>query len=318
MRVRRVSLFVGLVLAVVTGTASGSFATFPGANGEIAIQRSGSRGSPIRSIHPDGSRGRLLAPDRENALTLDWSPDGTTIALAIQFRRPRIVIADVESGERDLLIRIEDTPVGDYPHSVAFSPTGQHLVFCVSYAFGERYKLYTIGLDGSGLTDISGDHSDCGADWSTADRIVAVTHEPVEGAPRRIVTMDVDGTERQMVVAVAGRLSAMSINPSWFPDGSRFVFSNETAGDRTDLYSVEGDGDALTQLTDSPRRSEGSPVSSPDGTTIVFARTRGKDVFDFTRSVDVFALDADGTHLQRLTDTKVAREWPLSWQAAPT
>jgi Tol biopolymer transport system component len=317
MRGFRPSLFVGLAVLLVSGIAPHALATFPGENGEIAIGHwRSSDGSSIRTIQPDGSRGRLLSPAGEFALAMDWSPDGATIALAILRGRPRIVIADVASGERDLVIRIEDTPVGDSPHSVTFSPGGERLVFCVSYAFGERYKLYTVGVDGSGLTDISADHSDCGADWSTDDRIVAVAHEPVEGAARRIVTMDPDGTDRVKVIPVRA-VEGTAINPSWSPDGSRLVYAAEIDGGRADVFSIEGDGNAEMQLTDSPRRSEGAPVYSPDATTIVFARTRGRYVFSSTRPLDLFSLWADGTHLRRLTSTELAREWPLSWQPTP-
>jgi Tol biopolymer transport system component len=317
MRTQRVVLLLGLVALAVPLTASPSLATFPGDDGMIAVDwYRPSTGWSIRAVSPDGTRGQVLSPEGGGAFSLDWSPDGTTMALALAGGSPRVVVADVGTGERTLVIRVDDTPIGDYPHSVAFSPAGDRLVFCVSYAYGERYKLYTVGLDGSDLTDISADHSDCGADWSTSGRIVTVTHEPVEGAPRRIVTMDADGTDRLKVVSTRG-LSASTINPSWSPDGSRFVYAEPTAGGRSDLYSVEGDGDALMRLTESPGRSEGSPVWSPDGTTIVFARTKDEYLFSYTRPVDLFTIGADGTHLQRLTDTARVLEQPIAWQVAP-
>ena len=247
---------------------------------------------------------------------MDWSPDGTMIALAIMGGSPRVAFVELETGERTPLIHMDELPIGDYPHSVAFSPAGDRLVFCVSYAFGERYKLYTIGLDGSDLTDISAENSDCGADWGTGGRLVTVTHEPVEGAPRRIVTMDPDGTDRQKVVTTRGSY-AWTINPSWSPDGSRFVYAEPTGGSRYDLYSIEGDGEALMQLPESPGRSEGAPVWSPDGTTIVFARTKDAYFYSYTRPVDLFTIGADGTHLQRLTDTPKVLEQPIAWQVAP-
>jgi Tol biopolymer transport system component len=315
--IRKVVLTLVLTAFAVTIAPSSARATFPGENGEIAVEWfQPSAGFSIRTVMPDGSRGRVLSPEGKPTRSMDWSPDGTTIALSILGRRPRIVTVDLETNERSPVIEIDDTPIGDSPHSVAFSPTGDSLVFCVSYAFGERYKLYTIGLDGSNLTDISGKHSDCGADWSTGGRIVTVTHEPVEGAPRRIVTMDPDGTDRLKVVPTRG-LYAHTINPSWSPDGSTFVFAEPTGGSRSDLYTVEADGANLTRLTESTGRSEGAPVWSPDGATIVFLRTKDQYLFSYTRPVDLFTLDADGTHLRRLTRTGKVLETPIAWQPVP-
>jgi TolB protein len=70
-----------------------------------------------------------------------------------------------------------------------------------------------------------------------------------------------------------------------------------------DLYSMDADGSHQRRLTHGPRPSASSPEGlfyavdpafSPDGRTIAFASSRDG-------SLDLFAIDADGSHLRRLT-----------------
>jgi dipeptidyl aminopeptidase/acylaminoacyl peptidase len=62
-----------------------------------------------------------------------------------------------------------------------------------------------------------------------------------------------------------------------------------------DLYTIQGDGQQRTRLTDT-REFEQHPAWSPDGERIAY--TRG----DVMSNIDIWLMDADGTHHQRLTE----------------
>ncbi len=293
----------------VTTTAS---ATYPGANGQLAYARYGGNDVPstLRTIRPDGSPGRTLARPLLGLPDAEWSPDGTHVAMVVGKEPNRIVILDVHTDERSVVIRSEDVSDSRFIDSLGMSPDGQTLVFCSVRHDGT--SLYTIGVDGSALTKISGSRQECQPDWGVTDRIAAEAF----GSGSKIVTMEPDGTDR--TILIAGRdadRAAIFSSPSWSPDGERLVVGSTSAQEGIpDLWIVDADGSNLTALTDTPRRTEYAPIFSPDGGRIAYL-----DVFPVIPGTygmsDIFTMAVDGSDKQRLTDTPNRREFPRSWRA---
>ena len=310
---RRACLVMSIAFEVLS-VADHALATFPGDNGEIAYVRFLPRATSfsIRTVFPDGSPGRRLAP-RNTSIDGEWSPDGTALALHVIRGEERIVLQDAATAERTLIVRVNDVPGAEQFESIAFGPTGDALLFCVRTG-RSRTALYTVDADGSNLTAVS-DRSDCYADWSSTNRIVATSR--ATGIVSRIVTMDPDGTDRLLVVSVPlGSLGeGLSVAPSWAPDGSVFVYAARTDPRSTsqDLYVVSGDGSGRTLLTGTGDTTESGPVFSPDGAKIVFVRSRGS-AFDGSRS-DLFIMRTDGSGVRRLTDTPKRNEFTRSWRS---
>jgi TolB protein len=85
-----------------------------------------------------------------------------------------------------------------------------------------------------------------------------------------------------------------------------FEYESPVPGEQltqTDLYSVQPDGSALTQLTATPHRMEFAPAWSPDGTRIVFSRT----LAPFGHG-SIWVIRADGSSPVRLTSGIDARD----------
>jgi Tol biopolymer transport system component len=299
------------IVVVVIATASPVSATYQGANGEIAYARYGGKQVPstLRTIEPNGDPGRTLARPRIGLPDAEWSADGTQVAMVLGKEPNRIVMLDVATEERSLVIKSDDVPDTRFVESLGISPDGDAIVFC-AVRRGSGTTLFTIGADGSALTDISGDHDDCQPDWGPTDRSAAEE----TGWLGRIVTMNPDGSDR--VVVIRGRDADRAVffsGPSWSPDGTRIVVGSTSLHERRpDLWIVDADGSDITPLTDTPRLTEFAPIFSPDGARIAFLFDDSQEGYGFS---DIFTMAADGSDVQRLTHTPKRREFPRSWQA---
>ncbi|MDE0502582.1 MAG: hypothetical protein OXI86_00775, partial [Candidatus Poribacteria bacterium] len=105
--------------------------------------------------------------------------------------------------------------------------------------------------------------------------------------------------------------------PTWSPDGRQIAFESlqVAAGvlNHCDIFVMDADGANRTNVTQNPRAYNRTPDWSPDGSKIAFAAVRNVNRVDLWNSdVDIFVMDADGTHPVRLTED--ARfNWFPSW-----
>jgi WD40 repeat protein len=87
--------------------------------------------------------------------------------------------------------------------------------------------------------------------------------------------------------------------PAWSPDAQRIAFATFRDG-RQAIYLMNADGSAQTRLSpdDYGSTDDMQPSWSPGGASIAFASTR-----PFNDTWAIWAIDADGTNLRRLTTT---------------
>ena len=169
-------------------------------------------------------------------------------------------------------------------------------------------QLYTIAPDGSGKTQIT--HLAKGqevahADWSLDG--MKLTYEEFVGEEHvGIFIAAADGTGAHDLTS-----KGFQGQPSFSPDGRSIVFEREAGGNG--LAIMDADGSHVRRLTRNPFGTgdecgcDTDPNFSPDGTTITFLRIKRDDVLSA-----LFAMDADGTHLRRLTPYK----WDLATKHA--
>ena len=95
---------------------------------------------------------------------------------------------------------------------------------------------------------------------------------------------------------------ALFARGAWSPDARRIAFTAvfDTRGFSNDIYVVNADGSGARRLTHA--RDARHPVWTPDGRTIVFARTRALSGCGVPSSL--WSVDAAGSNLRRLTDEK--------------
>lgn len=251
-------------------------------------------GSQIWSVNPDGSDPQQLTsvPSPAEAGGPDVSPDGTRV----------LYVSNVTGSFQVWLMRAD----GEHQHRLItdprhdafvprWAPDGQHLVFtrCTTPFGFLECTTAAVGVDGSGLHDLTGGHwidfaasvaPDGGTVAFSSDRnglAQAIFRVPTTGGPARRVT--------------AARIEAFW--PDYRPDGQRIVFGDNFDRPNTNLWTMRPDGSDLTEI--SHRRGDQNLAFAryaPDGTHLV------ADLFDGTAEWLV-TLNSDGTGLTKIVET---------------
>jgi TolB protein len=170
-------------------------------------------------IGADGSGMRALTHNTESWGQVDrfpaWSPDGTKLAFYTYRDDFRSVELDVMSADGRRTRRL--TSIADGSHVPAWSPDGRTLAFTGSRA--GRYDLYTIGVDGSRLRQLTDNPAvhrfpsntarDHFPSWSPDGRELAFARK--QNGRWEIDTIASDGSHLERLVAA----SAPARAPSW-------------------------------------------------------------------------------------------------------
>ena len=117
-----------------------------------------------------------------------------------------------------------------------------------------------------------------------------------------IYVMDLDGSNPQRLTDGNGSAEG----PAWSPDRKKIAFSS-VREEHQEIYIMDPDGSNPQQLTRTGDKDSANPNWSPDGKRIAFESNRDRNFpnRDGDREVyDIYAMDADGSNVQRLTHTE--------------
>jgi Tol biopolymer transport system component len=197
---------------------------------------------------------RVLSP------SLAWSPDGTTLAIAVKHgESDAVALVDVETG-RVRHIRVEGA---EQVFSVAWHPEGKKLA--VSASTGPQSDIYAVDTAGERTVNLTNDlFSDHDPAWSPDGKFIVFQSDRGErtllglDAERGVRMLDHDYSQRSLYRLVPGRGYVERLTnsgrwadsrPQFGQDEERFVFLSDRNG-ITNVYEKDLTTGLETPVTD--------------------------------------------------------------------
>lgn len=201
----------------------------------------------------------------------------------------KIAFASYRGGAKDIYVvdgdvrkqsRLTIHPKDDY--NPAWSPDGKRIAF-VSNRNKGKPQIWVVGLDAKDPVRITDGNHDNYPDWSPDGKRIVYQSQRNLNQPSELYLIDLDGNNHSLLVG------ADSIHPCWSPGGTRVIFSHSRDLATNQIYSIDSDGNNLTQLTfdDEFKRY---PSFSSDGKQIAY-----------TGKQHIWVMDSDGMNQKKLT-----------------
>jgi Tol biopolymer transport system component len=183
----------------------------------------------IFKMNPDGSGIVKLTHSKAFSGAPGWSPDGTQIAFDSDLgqypQKQGIYVMDADGSN---VRRVTTLPEkAEFDTAPRFSPDGRRLVFTRYITDPGRAALFTVGVDGGGLKQLTPWGNGAGdADWSPDGKKLIFEAYPEYGSRGEVFTIDADG--QQLINLTDNHSSGGgSSDPVWSPDGTQILFLSE-------------------------------------------------------------------------------------------
>jgi TolB protein len=292
---------INAVIHAVQPTASTS-GSLPSAQhtGKLAFASTRDGNWEIYVMEADGAHPRNFTQHPANDRYPAWSPDGRSIAFASNRGGDFDLYVMTADGKK--VSRLTNGLVGNHIKPT-WSPDGTRL------AFDSSGKIALIDVNGSNYRLLTSPGR-CSHDfpaWSPNGSTIAfMVVCNARGNDGEIYIMNVDGSNLRNLT----NHPADDGLPAWSPDGQQIVFASNRHGnvaEHVELYVMRADGSAVRRLA--KNQIGGHPSWSKDGRSIAF-------VSPVERSVQIFVMEVDGTHIRQLTHTKMTN-WVPDWSPLP-
>lgn len=238
----------------------------------------------------DGKSNRPLLSSKKNYYSIRWSPDGSRLAyLSNEEGKPQLYVRWMDTGQTALV-----TNVTSSPSNITWSPDGKHIAFTMSVDAKEK------------PLDVKMPKKPDGAKWSPSFQYITKARYQADGrgilepAYTHVFVVPSDGgTARQLTSGNYHHNGRLSFSP----ESDKIYFSANRSDNweyepvEGDIFSVDMMGN-IEQLTND-KGLESSPVVSPDGKYIAYARRDDEKVM--YKNSYLYVMKSDGTDAKNLT-----------------
>jgi Tol biopolymer transport system component len=330
-----------LMLAVLAPLADDAGAAFPGGPGPIAFQSTRAGGLSVWLVNPDGGGLRQFTPgdNSRNPRVRQYapaiSPNGRRVAyVASQERNGKtwrnvfvkgIGVRALNNPGRRVLRHPSPRPI----ESVAFAPGGRRLVFsAVPRRGGPDFELFTVRIGGGGLRQLTHNRVQDIEPNVSRRGLIAFAQLWDRGRPplalfgRSNIALIRPGWRGRKLLTHTGR-NGEDRDPAFAPAGNRVVHGRDFRDRSKPGRIMEADlnsnrSRAVFIGVDGRNRLDEpqSPAISPDGKTIVFARTFNDEWGQITNA-DLYEIGRDRQGLRYVTGLDGEYDTEPDWGARP-
>jgi serine/threonine protein kinase/Tol biopolymer transport system component/tetratricopeptide (TPR) repeat protein len=271
-------------------------------DGNIAFVRTSLNADQLVIVRNDGSGARVLTERRHPDEFLwssspAWSPDGRTIAAAINQAGKQAGIAsiigiDARSGKTRLLC----SRSFQFVEQMGWLPDGQGVLVSGHERDASFQQIWLLPVNGEDPLRITNDLSDySGISATSALAFTAVQTQLRSGI---FVSENGEPSNAQLITGDTGRYFDLA----WQSEG-KILYSSDASGN-ADIYVMNADGTEDRRLTlDSARDYAPFPVSGSNA--IVFHSNR-------SGIWNVWRMNEDGSNPRQITDHSTDSNWPQS------
>jgi dipeptidyl aminopeptidase/acylaminoacyl peptidase len=322
---KRVSARVGILLAILLGSAAGTGAR---ASQQVIAQPPlddaikamfGAREFQQAEISPDGKRAAWV----ESVAGLEDAPSAGTA----------IYVAGLSAPAAPMRITAGDGKAAHDEHGLAWSPDGQHLAFLSDATQPGQLQLYVVAAAGgrpTQVTHLSGLPSR--PSWSPDGKTIAFLldeHAGAAAAPQNARAPELvseEASEQRLALVDPSTGSVRQISPAgmyiyefdWAPDNKRLVVTAVKGSGSNNwwiagFFTVETASGTMSPLLENPPMQVAMPRWAPDNSQIAFIGGLMSD--QPMVGGDIYTIGVAGGAARNLTNGMKMTATSLSWSS---